>query len=107
MANVPVIISRAIITRDGASPILPGASEDPAQPINPDGPVGPGGIGITLNFLVIGGVKKLIELTDLLDIPIYWEYNVFLLDVDGRIECAGDINIMSQFGESVNVTVVS
>jgi hypothetical protein len=37
MANVPVIISRAILTRQGASPILPGASEDPAQPINPDG----------------------------------------------------------------------
>jgi hypothetical protein len=37
MANVPVIISRAIITRQGASPILPGASEDPALPVNPDG----------------------------------------------------------------------
>jgi hypothetical protein len=37
MANVPVIISRAIITREGASPILPGASEDPALPVNPDG----------------------------------------------------------------------
>jgi hypothetical protein len=40
MANVPVIISRAIITREGASPILPGASEDPALPVNPDGPEG-------------------------------------------------------------------
>jgi hypothetical protein len=40
MANVPVIISRAIITREGASPILPGASEDPALPVNPDGPDG-------------------------------------------------------------------
>jgi len=37
MANVDVIISKAIITRQGASPILPGASEDPALPVNPDG----------------------------------------------------------------------
>ena len=94
MANVPVIISRAIITREGASPILPGASEDPAQPINPDGPVGPFGIGITLNGLVIGGVKKLIEITDVLDIPLYWEYNVFILDVDGIILNDGEINMI-------------
>jgi len=40
MANVPVVISRAILTRQGASPILPGASEDPALPVNPDGPDG-------------------------------------------------------------------
>jgi len=37
MANVDVIISKAIITRTFASPIVPGAIEDPALPVNPDG----------------------------------------------------------------------
>ena len=82
MANVDVIISRAIITREGASPILPGGTEILVPPINPGGDPAQTGIGITLSGLVIGGVKKLIELTDVLDIPLYWEYNVFILDVD-------------------------
>jgi hypothetical protein len=107
MANVDVIISRAIVTREGASPILPGETEILVPPINPGGDPAQTGIGITLNGLVIGGVKKVIEELDTLDIPVFWEYNVFTLDVDGLIENAGEINIMSQFGEAVNVTVVS
>lgn len=50
------------------------------------------GIGIFLNNLVIGGVKQLIECTDLLEIPLHWEYNVTRLSVDGIIENDGIIN---------------
>ena len=55
-----------------------------------------GGIGIKLNGQVIGGVKRFIEETDILDIPSYWEYNVFNLDVEGRIDidANGMINIL-------------
>jgi len=50
------------------------------------------GIGITLNGAVIGGVKSLIEEEDILDIPEYYEYNIYDLDVDGIINCDGVIN---------------
>lgn len=55
---------------------------------------GVGGIGITLNGLVIGGVKNLIESNDVLNIPENWEYNAKRLNVNGIINCYGEINII-------------
>lgn len=52
------------------------------------------GIGIFLNDLVIGGVKRKIEETDFLNIPEYWDYDVFTLQVDGVINCYGQINTL-------------
>jgi hypothetical protein len=40
MANVPVTISRAIINRPQAAPVVPGASDQDPVPVNPDGPIG-------------------------------------------------------------------
>jgi hypothetical protein len=74
----------------------------PSQGSNPDFPQNPfqpgnqfNGIGIKLNGLVIGGVKRLIELSDVLDIPPYWQYNIVGdLDVDGLIDNEGEINLI-------------
>lgn len=52
------------------------------------------GIGIKLNNKVIGGVKNYIEQDDVLEIPEYFDYNVFNLRVDGTINCNGQINIL-------------
>ena len=54
---------------------------------------GVGGVGITLNNLVVGGVKRLIESNDTLSIPENWDYNTYRLDVNGTINCAGTINL--------------
>jgi hypothetical protein len=54
---------------------------------------GGGGIGITLNGNTIGGVKRLIEIGDILIIPLYWQYIVTSLDVDGIIINEGEIII--------------
>ena len=51
------------------------------------------GIGVTLNGSVIGGVKSLIEAEDILEIPVNYEYNLVNLQVDGIINCDGEINI--------------
>ena len=51
------------------------------------------GIGIFLNGLVIGGVKRFIEADDILEIPLNWDYNIRALAVDGQIICDGQINI--------------
>jgi hypothetical protein len=53
------------------------------------------GIGITLNSLIIGGVKSVIEETDILTIPENYEYNVVNLQVQGVINNAGQINIIN------------
>lgn len=53
-----------------------------------------GGEGITLNNKVIGGVKSFIESADVLDIPQYWEYNLYKIDVDGTVLLDGEINII-------------
>ena len=58
------------------------------------GGAGIGGIGITLNGLVIGGAKSLIEENDLLNIPENWEYDAKRLNVKGVINCFGEINIL-------------
>jgi hypothetical protein len=52
------------------------------------------GIGIFLNDLVIGGVKRVIETNDVLDIPEFWDYDVFTLHVEGIINCMGQINML-------------
>ena len=49
--------------------------------------------GITLNGNTIGGVKRLIEIGDILIIPLYWQYIVTSLDVDGIIINEGEIII--------------
>jgi len=53
------------------------------------------GVGIRLNNEIIGGQKRLIETHETLGIPVNWEYDVFHLDVDGVIECEGEINIIN------------
>jgi hypothetical protein len=52
------------------------------------------GVGITLNGLLIGGFKNYILLPDVLNIPENFEYNGFLLQVDGVINCDGSINLI-------------
>lgn len=52
------------------------------------------GAGIKLNDQVIGGVKTLIEINDILDIPENWDYNTFTLNVEGIINCTGKINMI-------------
>jgi len=97
MADISISKSRGKKYLGGSSPMVPSfiVGDDPI-PLNPPGsPVSEfTGIGIKINGRVIGGVKKLIELTDILTIPIYYEYNVFAssLDVDGLIENEGEIN---------------
>lgn len=55
--------------------------------------IGGDGIGIFLNDKVIGGVKREIELTDTLNIPEKWQYNLFgSLEVDGLVQNDGEIN---------------
>lgn len=58
------------------------------------GGLGVSGIGITLNDLVIGGVKTLIETNDILEIPVNWDYNTCSLSVEGTINVEGQINII-------------
>jgi hypothetical protein len=99
MADVPIIISKTVRFRDGAAPSNPINVGEPQVPVNQPGSGsggGFGGVGIKLNSEVIGGVKRFIEQNDTLDIPSYWEYNVFNLDVEGviNIDANGMINIM-------------
>lgn len=53
-----------------------------------------GGIGITLNNKVIGGIKTKINSNEILNIPEDWEYNAHKLDISGIINSEGTINIM-------------
>lgn len=57
------------------------------------GNTGVGGVGITLNGLVIGGVKNFIEGNDVLNIPLNYEYNAKRLAIEGIINCYGEVNI--------------
>ncbi len=50
------------------------------------------GTGIRLNTKLLSGPKTLIELNDILEIPINHDYNTFALDVDGVVNCDGQIN---------------
>ena len=114
MADVNINISRAVVSRrEGSIPVAPptgnptnpyppsqmfvqsvrGDFVDNTDPYNPIVNGGGGGIGIKLNGKVIGGVKRLIEINDILDIPLHWEYNVSYLEVDGIIDNESIINI--------------
>lgn len=52
------------------------------------------GVGVRLNGAIIGGVKNFIESEDLLEIPLYFDYNSVQLRVEGNINCTGQINIL-------------
>ncbi len=52
------------------------------------------GTGVRLNGSVLGGIKTLIELTDILEIPENHDYNTFKLTVDGIVNCDGQINMI-------------
>ena len=95
MADVSVNIYQSITNRDGVSTPVSGViNGDPLpNPLNP--PTGqPFGIGIKLNGQVRGGVKRLIETSDKLDIPLYWQYNVTGLNIDGTVDNDGEINFI-------------
>lgn len=98
MANVQGTFYRGETQRSGVTPTSPpNAVDDPVGPLNPPGsnPILNAGIGIKLNGQVIGGVKRVIESNNTLDIPEFWQYNIrgLTLDVDGVIENNGEINI--------------
>jgi len=52
------------------------------------------GVGITLNGVVMGVVKTLISEDDILNIPENYDYNTLSLNVEGVINCTGQINIL-------------
>lgn len=51
------------------------------------------GVGVKLNGIVMGGTKRLIELNELLTIPVNYDYNTYTFEVDGIINCDGQINV--------------
>lgn len=54
---------------------------------------GSAGVGIKLNDVVIGGIKRIIESGEILTIPENYDYNTYSLTVDGIINNDGQINI--------------
>lgn len=99
MADVSVNIYQSVTNRDGVSTPVSGViTGDPLpNPLNP--PSGTfNGIGITINGKNIGGVKNYILSTETVNIPSYWEYNLFKLTVDGIIDIdeLGTINIFDE-----------
>lgn len=98
MANVQGTFYRGETQRSGVTPTSPpNAGDDPVGPLNPPGsnPVLNAGIGIKLNGQVIGGVKRVIIFNEVLDIPVFWQYNIhgLTLDVDGIIQNNGEVNV--------------
>jgi hypothetical protein len=91
MSDVAITKSKSITIRGGQIPSSPVIPETPVDPVTVPSTLG---IGITLNGRVIGGVKRLIQTGEILDIPLYWEYNVSNLVVDGVIQVDGIINII-------------
>lgn len=51
-------------------------------------------VGCKINNKTIGGVKSLIETGETLEVPQYWEYTAYSLNVDGVINLDGVINII-------------
>jgi len=49
-------------------------------------------IGSSIYFLA--GTKNYIAATEILTIPQYYEYNTFILDVDGTVNNNGTINFL-------------
>lgn len=89
MGDVLITKSKSITIRGGQIPSSPVIPETPEDPVTVPSTLG---IGITLNGRNIGGVKRLIETDEILDIPLYWQYNVTALDIDGTIDNDGEIN---------------
>jgi hypothetical protein len=97
MANVGGQFYSGSKGRSGTTPESPSDLEGVQPfPVNPPGSNGGNaGVGILLNNKVIGGVKRFIESSNLLFIPLYWQYNIhgYTLDVSGSIDNNGEINI--------------
>jgi hypothetical protein len=93
MADVTISRSRSITIRGGQIPSVPIIPPVPQPPVTT--PVSDG-IGITINGRNIGGVKRYIQSNEVLDIPLYWQYNVFGLafTVDGVVNNQGEINLI-------------
>lgn len=51
-------------------------------------------VGVKLNGQTFAGIKTLIEENDILEIPENYDYNTFKLNVEGIIDCNGEINVM-------------
>lgn len=51
------------------------------------------GVGIKLNGQVMGTVKRIIRVNEVLDIPEDYDYNTYTLLNQGIIDCRGQINI--------------
>ena len=52
------------------------------------------GIGVKVNGFLISGSKQKILGNETLEVPEGFEYNTHRLDVDGIINCDGEINIL-------------
>ena len=100
MADVIIDKYTSLIRLKGEAsvPSIPPSTEETPPAVNPPGinPSFNAGIGIRLNSLVIGGVKKRIQPNDVLDIPNNWQYNVQgnILYIEGVINNSGEINIV-------------
>ena len=93
------------LSGEASTPSLPPSLEDPVSPVNPPGSGTQFGVGILLNGNVIGGVKRVIESSDTLEIPELWDYNTFTLDIDGVVFNDGQINFIA--GSSTTDTGVT
>jgi len=50
--------------------------------------------GVKLNSMFLCGTKNKIEANETLTIPEHYEYNSFILDIEGIVDCTGSINIL-------------
>lgn len=81
----------------GKSSSFPPSNDDTPPTVNPpdSNPVFNQALGVKLNKKTIGGVKRVIEQNDYLEVPVFWQYNVraSALINDGIIDNDGEINI--------------
>lgn len=70
----------------------------PQGDIGPQGAAGATGIanvrGVTVDGEFISGAQQTIDVPEVLDIPINFEYNLFALNLDGTAIIDGDLNII-------------
>ena len=50
-------------------------------------------IGVTLNGKLFGGAKTYIGQNEILDVPLLFDYNTYSLNIEGKVEISGQINI--------------
>ena len=85
--------------RRNTRPYYPPSVEEPRVPVDPPEtqPIFMRALGVKINGYTIGGIKKIIETTDTLAVPQYWQYNVRAasLNILGIVNCYGEINIES------------